>query len=232
MIDHQNSASLSGIVSVASNHISGAYMLIEFIYSGISLTEKQKFILRVLRWKLEHAGISGTAVDGLKTISEEMRAVSWAKCRALASKLAPEIRFDEYACCPDSHAAYTWVPEQPTTPEECAKVTCPHCKKPFFRGIRPLKKYPVFPIAPRLVRQWSTAGRAKLLRYRHERAKLGPNAPRFKYRDYMDGERYRNSPSARYEDEHTHALAISMDGFQIFKQYVKSHFIHTLLRDS
>lgn len=171
-------------------------------------------------------------MDGLKNVSEEMRnTISWAKCKALASRLALDIRFDKYACCPDSHSAYTWPLEQPTTPEECARAVCPHCKQPYFRGIRPIKKYPVFPIAPRLVRQWSISERANLLRYRHKRKKLDPTVPKFRYKDYIDGERYRNSPSARYEDEYTHALALSMDGFQIFKQCVKFYFNWAVLRD-
>lgn len=113
------------------------------------LTQKEKLILRVLRWKLQHAGVSGTAVDGLQWITEDLD-VSWYKCKDLVSRLAPDIRVDEYPCCPDSHAAYTTVSldDQPTTLAGCARTTCPHCGKPFFCGVRPLKIYPVFPLAP------------------------------------------------------------------------------------
>lgn len=186
----------------------------------MSLTEKEKLILRVLRWKLDFAGVSGAAVDGLKRVTDELN-VSWYKCKAVASRLAPDIRVDEYPCCPDSHAAYTTVSPQPTTLAECAEATCPHCGKAYFRGLRPLKIYPVFPLAPRLVRQWLCAQRAKLLRYRHKCGISDPSAPGFIYKDYVDGERYRTSPATRYPDEYTHALALSLDGFQIFKQCVR-----------
>jgi hypothetical protein len=132
---------------------------------------------------------------------------------------APDVTVDEHPCCPDSHYAWTDRP-LPKTAAEKKLAACPHCNKPLYSSKgKPIKTYPTFPLGPRLGQQWLSSVRAGLLRHRHEHCET-LNGQDSVIRDFVDAEVYNieRDHAARFPDEYTHALAISMDGFQIFKQ--------------
>lgn len=172
-------------------------------------------MLRMLQWKAEHPGTSAAAVNNLKNVFGPLP--SWFKCVSLAKRLAPGVTVNEYPCCPESHYAYT-DRDLPTTAEERAAAKCAHCNRALYCGDVPIKTYPVFPISPRLQHQYYSRVRATCLRYRFEHCE-SINGKDSVIRDYVDADVYKDrNHAARFPDQYTHALAISMDGFQIFKQ--------------
>lgn len=172
-------------------------------------------MLRLLRWKSDHPSTSAAALSNLQNVFGA--SPSWYRCAKLAERLAPDISVNEYPCCPDTHYALT-DRALPTTAEERLAAKCAHCDKALYRGDQPIKTYPIFPIGPRLVHQWQNPARIALLKYRHEHCK-SMNGSDSVIRDYVDADVYnQRSHAKRFPDEYVHALAISLDGFQIFKQ--------------
>lgn len=172
--------------------------------------------LRILKWKFRHPGISAAAIDDLKkSIFPELP--SWYKVVMQAAKLAPNVEAKEFPCCVGSCYASTSDPP---------RQSCPHCHEPLFQKGKPRKIFPWFPLAGRLARQWLSADRSTLLSYRTD-----DDGMRLPMLDYMQGSAYRDIEAEEgwnpVTDKHTHFLAISLDGFQVFKAYVAMlSFVH------
>lgn len=177
------------------------------------MREGEKVALRLLQWKFDHPGITSTAINHLKKgVLPDLP--SWYKIVTAAARLAPDVKVVNYPCCVKSCYASTTDP-----PDEA----CPHCKEPLFvttrHGVKkPRKLFPWFPLAPRLARQWLDADRAELLRYRVYETQLGMSNVAT---DYIHRAAYREmnseEPNNPVQDPYSHFLAISMDGFQVFK---------------
>lgn len=177
---------------------------------ALPLTAEEKLRLQILAWKTRHPGVTAAAVEDLRA-SVFPEVPTWYKIRSTLKRLAPDIEAVEYPCCVKTCYART---------EDTTRMACPHCDEPLFFGgntSRPRKVYPVFPIGPRLVRSWSRADRAEHFRKRHTDAEERAGGPAL---DYTDGRVYRRLCERYDTDKYTHFLAISLDGFQIFEQYV------------
>lgn len=176
---------------------------------GLPLTPEAALALRILTWKFRHPGISAAAIEDLKkTVFPTLP--SWYKIVMQAAKLAPNVEAREFPCCVRSCYASTSDP-----PEQ----SCPHCLEPLFTKGKPRKVFPWFPLAGRLARQWLSADRAELLCYR-----TNDDGARLPMIDYIQGSAYQTIEAGAegdpLTDKHTHFLAISLDGFQVFKAYV------------
>jgi hypothetical protein len=186
-----------------------------YVSTELPLTEQEKLLLRLLRWKANHPSTSASALDDLQNVFGSC--TSWYRCVSLAKQLAHDVTINEHPMCPDSHYAWTDQPI-PTTAEEKKIAACLHCDKLLYHSSKPIKTYPTFPLGPRLSRQWLSSARAALLRNRHQHCET-INGQDSVIRDFVDADVYNERDhAARFPDEYTHALAISMDGFQIFKQ--------------
>lgn len=174
-------------------------------------------IIRLLQWKIQN-GVTDKAFNTLP-VATNQSLPSYFRAISKLQSIVPFVTCEEYTCCPNMCFTDT---------DELGSLECPECGFDLYNTRshangsvqkKPLAVYSYFPLSPRLACQWKSVKRSTELKYRinESRADYEGNV-----HDYIQAEFYRNLwNNGECRSPYEHMLAFLLDGFSIFKRYVK-----------